>query len=86
MLENDLLVAHLPLKRHITGNLHYSLEVALDIQEMRVDLAASLRWAARLGLHEGEVDHEEIKIGDGGPATEVILEAGSHAMFAAGKA
>ena len=24
-----------------------------DLTELRVDLAATLRWAARLGLHEG---------------------------------
>jgi len=28
-----------------------------DIKQMRIDLAASLRWAARLGLNEGVDNH-----------------------------
>jgi ribulose-5-phosphate 4-epimerase/fuculose-1-phosphate aldolase len=39
----------------------------LDIQEMRIDLAASLRWAARLGLHEGVDNHFSMAVaGDDG--------------------
>ena len=67
MLETDRLIAQLPLKRHIAGNLNTLLEVELDIQEMRVDLAASLRWAVRLGLHEGVDNHFSMAVpGDDG--------------------
>ena len=39
----------------------------MDIGQMRVDLAASLRWAARLGLNEGVDNHFSMAVvSDGG--------------------
>ena len=41
----------------------------MDIGKMRVDLAASLRWAARLGLNEGVDNHFSMAVvGDDGVA------------------
>jgi len=41
----------------------------MDIGQMRVDLAASLRWAARLGLNEGVDNHFSMAVvGDDGVA------------------
>lgn len=39
-----------------------SIEPTLD--EQRVDLAASLRWAARLGLNEGVCNHFSLEVND----------------------
>jgi len=35
-----------------------------DLQELRVDLACALRWAARLGLHEGVDNHFSLAVPD----------------------
>lgn len=37
-----------------------------DIAELRVDLAATLRWAARLGLHEGICNHFSVAVDERG--------------------
>ena len=36
----------------------------MDIAQMRIDLAASLRWAARLGLNEGVDNHFSMAVAD----------------------
>ena len=36
----------------------------MDITQMRIDLAASLRWAARLGLNEGVDNHFSMAVAD----------------------
>ena len=38
--------------------------MAVDLQQHRVDLACSLRWAARLGLHEGVDNHFSLAVPD----------------------
>jgi ribulose-5-phosphate 4-epimerase/fuculose-1-phosphate aldolase len=40
--------------------------MAADIQGLRIDLAAALRWAARLGLHEGICNHFSLAVDEGG--------------------
>ena len=35
-----------------------------DLQHHRIDLAAALRWAARLGLHEGVANHFSLTVPD----------------------
>ncbi|ANK80609.1 MAG: hypothetical protein TEF_07210 [Rhizobiales bacterium NRL2] len=35
-----------------------------DLKEMRIDLACALRWAARLGLHEGVCNHFSLAVPD----------------------
>jgi len=35
-----------------------------DLQQLRVDLACALRWAARLGLHEGVDNHFSLAVPD----------------------
>ena len=37
-----------------------------DLHDMRVDLAASLRWAARLGLNEGICNHFSLAVSEDG--------------------
>ena len=36
--------------------------MSADMQEMRIDLAAALRWAARLGMHEGICNHFSLTV------------------------
>jgi ribulose-5-phosphate 4-epimerase/fuculose-1-phosphate aldolase len=40
------------------------VEAVMDIAQMRIDLAASLRWAARLGLNEGVDNHFSMAVAD----------------------
>jgi ribulose-5-phosphate 4-epimerase/fuculose-1-phosphate aldolase len=40
------------------------VEGAMDIAQMRIDLAVSLRWAARLGLNEGVDNHFSMAVAD----------------------
>ena len=37
--------------------LHPNVDTQFDLQEARIDLAAALRWAVRLGLSEGVDTH-----------------------------
>lgn len=38
----------------------------IDIHQARIDLAAALRWAVRLGLHEGICNHFSLAVSPGG--------------------
>ena len=35
-----------------------------SLQQQRIDLACALRWAARLGLHEGVCNHFSLAVAD----------------------
>ncbi|MCB1743398.1 MAG: aldolase [Gammaproteobacteria bacterium] len=46
-----------------TADANFS-QPSTDLQSLRVDLACALRWAARLGLHEGVDNHFSVAVPD----------------------
>ena len=44
--------------------LHRNVDTQFDLQEARIDLAAALRWAVRLGLSEGVDNHFSMAVPD----------------------
>ena len=51
-----------------------ALNTTSDIARLRVDLAAALRWAARLELHEGVDNHFSMAVaGDDGVRAATVF-------------
>ena len=48
-----------------------------DIRQLRIDLAAAFRWAARLGLHEGIANHFSVTTNEDG-SQFLLNPVGSH--------